>query len=80
MNNSTNNNLMSIIITNRNPNLTIFTAPTKAKFREPAYSHALNQNKINRQRVKIHRVRQAVRQLWWMMFGVETGREAWGRG
>ena len=27
-------------------------APTKAKSREPAYSQALNKNKIDRQRVK----------------------------
>ena len=31
---------------------TISTAPTKAKSREPAYSQALFQNKINRQRVR----------------------------
>src|SRR6218665_1117658 len=24
--------------------------------------------------------RQAVRRLWWMVFGVETRREVWGRG
>src|SRR6185503_20240255 len=44
---------------NRNRKLDISTAPTKAKSREPAYSQALNQNRIDRQRVKIQRVRQA---------------------
>src|SRR6218665_647643 len=32
-------------------NLEIYTAPTKAKSREPAYSQALVPNKIDRQRV-----------------------------
>ena len=36
---------------NRNRKLEIFTAPTKAKSREPAYSQGLVQNKIDRQRV-----------------------------
>jgi len=45
----------------RNRKLEIATAPRKAKSREPAYSQALVQNKIRRQR--------------WMVFGVETGRE-----
>ena len=44
---------------NRNRKLEISRAPTKAKSREPAYSQALNQNRIDRQRVKIQRVRQA---------------------
>src|SRR6218665_2130773 len=35
---------------NRNRNLQISRAPTKAKSQEPAYSQALNQNKIDRQR------------------------------
>ena len=39
--------------------LEISTAPTEAKSRESAYSQALNQDKIDRQRVKIKRVRQA---------------------
>src|SRR6218665_3220008 len=57
-----------------NSNLDISTAPTKAKSREPAYSQALIQNKSDRQRVR-YRVMQAgrVRQLWWMVFRVETG-------
>ena len=39
-------------VTNRNRirKLEIFTAPTKAKSLEPAYSQALIQNKIDRQR------------------------------
>jgi len=63
------------------------TEPVKAKSREPAYSQVLNQNKIDRQRVKIQRVRQAGRQADRpsdgcdiMVFGVETRREVWGRG
>jgi len=43
----------------RNRNLQLSTAPTKAKSREPAYSQALNQNKIDRVGVKIQRVGQA---------------------
>ena len=35
---------------NRNRKLLISKAPTKAKSQEPAYSQALNQNKIDRQR------------------------------
>jgi len=37
---------------NRNRKLETSTAPTKAESREPAYSQALVQNKINRQRVR----------------------------
>src|SRR6218665_1993349 len=44
--------LKPICFLNRNRKLEISTAPTKAKSREPAYSHALVQNKIGRQRVK----------------------------
>ena len=41
-------------------NLEISSATTKAKSREPAaYSQALIQNKLDRQRIKIQRVRQA---------------------
>ena len=45
--------------TNRNCNrkLETSTAPTKAESRDPTYSQALNQNKIDRQGVKIQRVR-----------------------
>jgi len=64
----------------RNHKLEISRAPTKAKSREPAYSQALNQNKIDRQRSKSRESgRQTVRRLWWMVFGVETEREVWGR-
>jgi len=42
--------------------LEISTAPTQARLREPAYSQELKQNKIDRQWVKIQRVRQADRQ------------------
>src|SRR6218665_3061023 len=50
------------------------------KSQEPAYSQALNQNKIDRQRSRSRDSgRQRVRRLWWMVFGVETGREVRGR-
>src|SRR6218665_2639121 len=59
--------------------LLISRAPTKAKSQEPAYSQGLNQNKIDRQRSRSRESgRQTVRRLWWMVFGVETGREVWG--
>ena len=38
---------------NRNRKLLISRAPTKAKSQEPAYSQALNQNKIDRQRSRL---------------------------
>ena len=64
---------------NRNRKLLISRAPTKAKSQEPAYSQALTQNKIDRQRSRSKESgRQTVRRLWWMVFGVETGREACG--
>ena len=44
---------------NRNHKLEISTVPTKAKSDEPAYSQMLSQNKIDRQRVKIQKIRQA---------------------
>jgi len=43
----------------RNRKLLISRAPTKAKSQEPAYSQALNQNKIDRQR---SRSRESCRQ------------------
>ena len=46
----TTRNQISLIQVDRNRKLEIFRAPTKAKSREPAYSQALNQNKIDRQR------------------------------
>ena len=65
----------------RNRKVDISGAPTKAKSREPAYSKALNQN---RQRSKSRELGwQTVRRLWWMVFGVDTGRQlkqVWGRG
>src|SRR6218665_406372 len=64
---------------NRNRKLLISRAPTKVKSQEPAYSQALNQNKIDRQRSRSRESgRQTVRRLWWMVFGVETGRGSWG--
>src|SRR6218665_356640 len=55
---------------NRNRNLEISTTPTKAKSREPAYSQALFQNKIDKQRVKIRRVRLQGGRQTAMMDGV----------
>jgi len=61
---------------NRNRKLDISTAPTKARSWEPAYSQALIQNKIDKQRVRSRESgRQTVRWLWRMVFGVEMGRE-----
>src|SRR6218665_2321598 len=56
-----------------NGNLLISRAPTKAKSQEPAYSQALNQNDRQGSRSR-ESGRQTVRRLWWMVFGVETGR------
>ena len=66
---------------NRNRNLETSTAPTKAKSREPAYSQALNQNKIGRQRVKSRESgRQIDGQLRWVMFRVEVTGDVSRRG
>src|SRR6218665_2653337 len=46
------------VAADRNRKLQISRAPTKAKLQEPAYSQALNQNKIDRQWSR-SRVRQA---------------------
>src|SRR6218665_506814 len=57
----------------RNRKLLISRAPTKAKSQEPAYSQALNQNKIDRQR---SRSRDSGRQsdgAW-----SSDGKEVWG--
>src|SRR6218665_2424239 len=65
---------------NRNRKLQISRAPTKAKSQEPAYSHTLNQNKTDRQRSRSRESDgQTVIRLWWMVLGVEAGREVWGR-
>src|SRR6218665_2194181 len=67
--------LVMDLIRNRNRKLLISRAPTKAKSQEPAYSQALNQNKIDRQGSRSRESgRQTVRRLWWMVLGVETGR------
>jgi len=70
---------------NRNCKLEISTAPKNAKSREPAYSHVLIQNKIDRQRVRFRESgrqtgRQAVRRLWSIVFGVDTRRDVGRRG
>ena len=66
---------------NRNRNLETSTAPTKAKSREPAYSQALNQNKIDRQRVKSGESgRQIDGRLRWVMFRIEMTRDVMRRG
>jgi len=63
----------------RNHELTISTAITKAKYWEPVFSQALNQNKIDRQRVKIQS--QAGTQIdgcggWnWLEFRIELARK-----
>src|SRR6218665_3348890 len=55
-----------------NRKLEISTAPTEAKSGEPAYSQTLTPKKL------IVRCsdsgKQTVTRLWWMVFGVETGR------
>src|SRR6218665_125897 len=67
------------VVFQRNRKLEIPRAPTKAKSQEAAYSQALNQNKIDRQRSRFKESgRETVRRLWWIVFGVETGREACG--
>src|SRR6218665_3193747 len=67
--------MILFIIVNRNRKLQISRAPTKAKSQEPAYSQALNQNKIDRQQSRSRESgRQTVRRLWRMVPGVETGR------
>src|SRR6218665_1414350 len=51
--------------TNCNRKLLISRAPTKAKSQEPAYSQALNQNKVDRQRSRSRESgRQTIRRLW----------------
>jgi len=62
----------------RNSNCNCIQCPQK---REPAYSQALVQNKIDRQPVRFRESgRQTVRWLWWMVFGVERWREVGKRG
>lgn len=63
--------------------LEVSTALRKGMSRESAYWRALCQNKIEKQRVNIQRVKhrhQTVRGLRWMVFGVEEECEArsWG--
>ena len=59
-----------------NRKLEISTALTKAKLWEPAYLQVLIQNKIDRQQVRSREsVKQTVRRLGWMVFGVEMGRK-----
>ena len=59
---------------NRNRKLQISKTPTKAKSQEPAYSQALNQNKIDRQQSRSRESgRQTVRRLWWMVLVAVAG-------
>src|SRR6218665_2376168 len=54
---------------NRNHKLVISTVPRKVKSREPAYSQALIQNKIDRQQGRSRESgRQTIARLWWMVF------------
>ena len=64
----------------RNHKFQIFTAHTKAK--SQAYSQALNQSKIDRQRVNIQKIRQPDSQtaIRWVVFRVEKAREVGRRG
>src|SRR6218665_2071247 len=57
-------NIGGLIAFHRNRRHLISRAPTKAKSQEPAYSQALNQNKIDRQRsISRESGRQTVRRL-----------------
>src|SRR6218665_1621563 len=61
-------------VRNRNRKLEISIGPTKAKLREPAYSQALIQNKVDRRQARSRELgRQTERRLWWMVF--KTGRK-----
>ena len=63
---------------NRNRKLEISRAPTKAKSREPAYSQAPNQNKIDRQRSKAGEAgRQSDGYGRWCL-ELRRGRGVWG--
>ena len=64
-------------IFNRHRKLKISIASTQAKSREPAYLQALNPSKsIDGLKIQESQAgRQAGRQLWWMVFRVETARE-----
>ena|SRR6218665_1082606 len=54
--------------------------PHKRSRRNQLIHRRLKQNKIDRQRSRSRESgRQTVRRLWWMVFGVETGREVRGR-
>ena len=51
-----------------------FYSAHKSKVEGTSFLTVLNQNKIDRQGVKIQRVRQAVRRLRWMVFGANTAK------
>ena len=69
------------VLPNRNRNIQTSTAPTKAKSREPAYSLALSQNKIDSQRIKSGESgRQIDGRPRWVMFRVEMTRDVRRRG
>ena len=59
-----------------NRKLQFSTAPTKTKWREPAYSQALNQNKMYRQGVKIQKVRNAYGYDGWCL-DLRQGSRRW---
>jgi len=67
---------VSMVSANRNRKLDISTAPIKVKSLEPAYSQALIQDKLDRQGVKIQRVKQTVKRLYggWCMELRRSGR------
>src|SRR6218665_2044939 len=78
---NSNSNLLSVLFTKRLAernhiiivNSTFLKRPQKVKSWEPAYSQALNQNRIDRHETKSRQSgRRTVRRLWSMVFIVET--------
>ena len=63
----------------RNHKLDVYTAPTKAKSRESAYSQVLIQNKIDRQRVRSRESGKQADNQTAMVDGVWSSGEDGGR-
>ena len=61
--------------------LKISAAPTKAKSRDQLTRRRLTRiESIGRGQDPVTQVGRQSDSWWWMVFGVETGREVWGRG
>src|SRR6218665_1702162 len=78
------NTIQSFVIVIVIANSRFLERPHKRSRRNQLIHRRLTKNKIDRHRLRYREpgrqaCRQTVKRLWWMVFGVETERDVWGR-